>query len=86
MRVPAGDIEALVLNRLRTLFSSRTEIGDALAPLDLEAHALDAALSNASKLSERWLAMPPFEMKSLTRDFRASQAAALHIQKARDKL
>src|ERR1700731_2577079 len=27
MRVPAGDIEALVLNRLRTLFSSRTEIG-----------------------------------------------------------
>jgi site-specific DNA recombinase len=65
MRVPAGDIEGLVLDRLRTLFSSRTEIGDALVPLDLEAHALDAALCNASELSERWLATPPFEMGSL---------------------
>jgi site-specific DNA recombinase len=67
MRVPAGDIEALVLNRLRAFFSSRTDVGDALAPLDLEAHALDAALSNASKLSERWLAMPRIELTSLVR-------------------
>ena len=37
MRVPAGDIEALVLDRLRAFFSSRTDIGDALTPLDLEA-------------------------------------------------
>src|SRR6202045_508507 len=28
MRVPAGDIEALVLDRLRAFFSSRTDIGD----------------------------------------------------------
>jgi hypothetical protein len=32
MRVPAGDIEALVLDRLRAFFSSRTDIGDALTP------------------------------------------------------
>jgi hypothetical protein len=31
MRVPAGDIEGLVLDRLRMFFSSRTDIGDALA-------------------------------------------------------
>jgi site-specific DNA recombinase len=68
MRVPAGDIEGLVLERLRALFSSRTDIGDALAPLDLEARALDAALRNAFALSERWLAAPPVEMKSLIRD------------------
>jgi site-specific DNA recombinase len=65
MRVPAGDIEALVLDRLRAFFSSRTDIGDALTPLDLEARAFDAALRNAFTLSKRWLAMPPVEMKSL---------------------
>ena len=31
MRVPAGDIEALVLDRLRALFSSRIEVSDALS-------------------------------------------------------
>ena len=68
MRVPAGDIEALVLDRLRAFFSSRTDIGDALTPLDLEARAFDAALRNAFTLSKRWLAMPPVEMKSLVRE------------------
>jgi hypothetical protein len=68
MRVPAGDIEALVLDRLRAFFSSRTDIGDALAPLDLEARAFDAALRSAFTLFKRWLAMPPVEMKSLVLD------------------
>ncbi len=68
MRVPAGDIEALVLDRLRAFFSSRTEIGDALTPLDLEACAFDATLRNAFTLSKRWLAMPPVERKSLVLD------------------
>ncbi len=68
MRVPAGDIEALVLDRLRAFFSSRTDIGDALTPLDLEARAFDAALRNAFTLSKRWLAAPPVEMKSLVLD------------------
>jgi site-specific DNA recombinase len=68
MRIPAGDIDGLVLDRLRTLFSTRTEIGDALAPLDLEAHALDAALCNASALSWRWLTVAPVEMRSLIRE------------------
>ena len=50
MRVPAGDIEALVLDRLRAFFSSRTDVGDALTPHDLEARAFDAALRNAFTL------------------------------------
>jgi site-specific DNA recombinase len=65
MRVPAGDLEALVLDRLRAFFSSRIDVSDALASLDLEAHSLDAALRNAFGLSERWLAAPPVVMKSL---------------------
>jgi hypothetical protein len=67
-RVPAGDIEALVLDRLRALFASRTDVGDALAPFDLDAHSLDAALRDASALSTRWLTAPPIEMRSLVRD------------------
>jgi site-specific DNA recombinase len=68
MRVPAGDIEGLVLDRLRAFFSSRTHIGDAFAPLDLDAHAIDTALRNAFELSQRWLTAPPVEMRSLVRD------------------
>jgi site-specific DNA recombinase len=77
MRVPAGDIEGLVLDRLRAFFLSRIEVSDALAPLDLDACAFDAALRNAFKLSERWLAVPPIEMKSLVLEIveRASVAA-----------
>ena len=47
---------------------SRTDIGDALTPLDLEARTFDAALRNAFTLSKRRLAMPPVEMKSLVQD------------------
>ena len=67
MRVPAGDVEGLVLDRLRRFFSSRTDISTALAPLDLDASGLDAALSRASELSRRWLAMPPIEIATLVR-------------------
>jgi site-specific DNA recombinase len=52
MRVPAGDIEGLTLDRLQLFFSSRTEVGDALAPLDLDARILDAALRAAFELSQ----------------------------------
>ena len=66
---------------LRAFFSSRTEIGDALTPLDLEAHAFDAALRNACTLSKRWLAMPPVEMKSLVLDSFTSAASAVLLRK-----
>jgi hypothetical protein len=59
MRVPAGDIEGLVRYRLRAFFSSRIDVSDAIAPLDLDARPLDAALRNAFGLSERWLAIRP---------------------------
>ena len=89
MRIPAGDIEALVLDRLRALLSSRTDIGDALTPLDLDAYALDAALRKALKLSERWLAMPPVELKSLVQEIvdRITVAAdRIEIQLSRAKI
>lgn len=65
MRVPAGDIEGLALDRLRLFFASRTEVGDTLAPLGLDARELDAALRNTFELCQRWLAMPRTELTSL---------------------
>jgi DNA invertase Pin-like site-specific DNA recombinase len=52
-RIPAGDIEALVLNRLRTLFESPRELTGLLAEDELEAAALSAALANAAGLAGR---------------------------------
>ena len=89
MRIPAGDVEALVLDRLRVFFSSRIDVSGALASLDLEAHSLDAALRNASKLSERWLAAPPVVMKSLVRDIVEQITVAadrIEIQLSRAKI
>jgi hypothetical protein len=43
-----------VLDRLRALLSSRTDVSETLALLDLDAYALDAALRKALKLFERW--------------------------------
>ena len=54
-----------MLDRLRALLSSRTDVSETLAPLDLDAYAHDGALRKVLKLSERWLAMPPVELKSL---------------------
>jgi site-specific DNA recombinase len=89
LRVSAGDIEALVLERLRAFFSCRTDVSDALAPLDLEARALDAALRNAFTLSERWLATPPVELKSLILDIVEQITVAadrIEIQLSRAKI
>jgi site-specific DNA recombinase len=68
IRIAAGDIEGLALDRLRMFLSFKIEVSDALAPLDLEAQTLDAALHRAFQLSERWLTMPPMELRSLVRD------------------
>ena len=67
IRVPAGDIEGLVLDRLRRLLASRTDLGAALAPLDLDAAGFDAALNKASDLSQRWIATPPIDIADLVR-------------------
>jgi hypothetical protein len=58
-------MEGLLVERLRALFSSRIDVSDAIASLDLEARALDAALRKALALSERWLAAPAVELKNL---------------------
>ena len=77
MRVPAGDIEGLALDRLRMFFASRSDVVDALAPLDLDVRVLEIALRNASHLSQRWLAMSPFELMRVVREVVARISIAI---------
>ena len=54
-RIPAGDIEGLVLDRLRMLFASDEEISSAIAPLGLDAATQRAVLYRSAKLASAGL-------------------------------
>ena len=66
LRVPASEIDALVLDRLRALLASRQETSDALASLDLQARELDQALERAQALTKEWPVLPPDRLRALT--------------------
>jgi site-specific DNA recombinase len=67
MRVPASEVECVVLDRVRTLLGSRKEIADALASLELRAGELETALNRAASFSKKWLAMPPEAIRDIVR-------------------
>lgn len=64
-RVPARDVEILVLDRLRQFFASQREVSDALAPFALKAPELEAVLIKATSLSDDWLDHPAIEVRTL---------------------
>ena len=66
-RLPAGDIETLVLDRLRSLFASELEASDALAPLCLEAASQQSALARLAQLAARWPMLAPLELREIVR-------------------
>jgi site-specific DNA recombinase len=66
-RIPAGDIEGLVLDRLRALFASGDEISYAIAPLGLDAAAQRAVLERSAKLAERWATLSSLELRERVR-------------------
>ena len=66
-RVPAGEIEGLVMDQLRTFLSSRSKVSEAVAPLDICAHSLDLVLSRASELGWGWLSLPPVELREFVK-------------------
>lgn len=65
MRVPASEVEGLVLDRIRTLLMSPKEIADALAVLQLRAGELEAALGRAAKFGKEWPVMPPETVRAV---------------------
>jgi site-specific DNA recombinase len=66
-RIPAGDIEGLVLDRLRAFFASSAEIGETIAPLGLDAATQRAVLDRSAKLAERWARLASFELREFVR-------------------
>jgi site-specific DNA recombinase len=68
MRVPASDVEGVVLDRLRSLLSEPKAIADALLLFEPDAAPLDRALRRAARLAGRWLSMPPDEVRALVHE------------------
>ena len=66
-RIPAGDIEGLVLDRLRAFFASGAEVSDAVAPLGLDAAPQRAVLDRSAKLAERWTKLASRELRERVR-------------------
>ena len=64
-RIPAGEIEGLVLDRLRALFASGAEVSDAVAPLGLDASTQRVMLDRSAKLAERWTKLASLELREL---------------------
>lgn len=65
-RIPAGDIEGLVLDRLRSLFAHKIELCQALAPLDLNAETLSIALAKSDQIVRHWTTMPAADLRRLS--------------------
>ena len=64
-RIPAGDIEGLVLDRLRSLFASDAEVSNVVAPLGLDASTQQAVLDRSAMLAERWTTLASLQLREL---------------------
>lgn len=64
-RIPAGDIDGLVLDRLRALFASEAEITSGVAPLGLDAPTQRALLGRSKDLAERWTRLTSLQRREI---------------------
>ena len=66
-RIPAGDIEGRVLDRLLALFASEKEVSEAIALLGLEAPMQRSVLDRSAKLAKRWTTLASLELRALVK-------------------
>ena len=66
-RVPAGDIEQIVVSRLRAFLSSAAEIHQAVAPHAKSAVAQKSLIARAAALSGQWPEQSPAQIRGLLR-------------------
>lgn len=64
-RMPAGDIEGLVVDRLRSLFANPIELSEALAPLHLDAETLSIVMARSVKYVDQWSTMSAVALRKL---------------------
>ncbi len=67
LRVPAGDVEALVLDRIRAFFASEQNVGETLSFFGLDAVTLRSSLKKADELTRGWAALPSNKIRELVR-------------------
>lgn len=65
IRIPAGDIESLVLRELREFLSDTSKISEALASFQLDANSLDHALKISEKLAYNLQSLSQSDLKEL---------------------
>lgn len=65
MRVPAGEIDGLILDRLRALLTSPVEVAKSLDPLNLETRWLDPVLRRAAEIGRKWSTLPTENLRAL---------------------
>lgn len=66
-RIPTGDIEVLVLDRLRAFLASDRDLGEPLSSFDLDASAVRSAMAKASQHIKGWASLPPIKVRELVR-------------------
>jgi hypothetical protein len=64
-RIPAGDIEVLVLDRIHAFLASDRDLGEALSCFDLDASTVRSAIAKASQFVEGWANLPPIKLREL---------------------
>ena len=67
LRVPAGDVEALVADRIRALLSSPSDLGDIIAPSEFDAHVQHSIIGRAKEFVASWPQLASVPMRSLMR-------------------
>ena len=67
-RVPAGDVEALVEDRIIAFLGDGGALHDALAGATSLPHQIEALTAEASRLAERWPGLPAAEKRGLLQD------------------
>lgn len=78
-RVPAGDIEGLVLDRLRAFLASEPDVGEALSCFELDASTLRSVLSKAIEVAEAWTCLPSIKVRELVRS--VVETVEIHVDK-----
>jgi DNA invertase Pin-like site-specific DNA recombinase len=65
IRIPAVEVEGLVLDRVRCLLSTHTDLVRRLASLELNVRQIEAVLKTADSLTEAWTSLPANEIRAL---------------------
>lgn len=65
LRIPAHEIDGLVVDRIRQLLQNQNELLDAVGGLDLDALAIEQMLKHAQDLADRWTTMASSDQRSV---------------------